>query len=397
MADLGGSQHQLDLPHLTWRESATSDQMAKAIKSGEAKVGILEQVREVFMSALIVSGQTDAIADSAIVSLVTVGVVDQIASCGVESPSIDQPCALIQNGEFQGLEFPLCQAAQVSQHLDFLVGEVSRHGIDDAQRTDLDFVRGQRVARVEPNLSEPWPFLTRETLNYGKKTVRRGPTLSASNLPKSVIRFLLLALIFAGCAQSASYTPDSELIFNGTDLTGWVGDTEGYAAIDSALVCLQGQGGNLYFDRELSDFELEFDFNLTPGANNGVGIRAEQGKDAAYFGMEIQVIDNLAPQWAEIRDWQAHGSIYGIAAARRGFLKPAGEWNHEVIRAVGNQITVTLNGQVIVDADIAEASAGGTLSGREHPGLLNTAGYIGFLGHGDEVAYRRIQLKEFSR
>ena len=157
---------------------------------------------------------------------------------------------------------------------------------------------------------------------------------------------------------------------------------------------LPGKAGNLYLDRELSDFEVAFEFNLTPGANNGVGIRAEQGKDAAYFGMEIQVIDNHAEKWADIQDWQAHGSIYGIVAAERGHLKPAGEWNHEVIRAEGNQITVTLNGHVIVDANIREASAGGTLTGREHPGLFNTSGYIGFLGHGDEVAYRRIRLRE---
>lgn len=218
--------------------------------------------------------------------------------------------------------------------------------------------------------------------------------LIANQISMSVIRFLLTALVLAGCASSPSPAPEFEVIFNGVDLTGWVGDTEGYAAIDSALVCLPGRGGNLYFDRELNNFELEFEFNLTPGANNGVGIRAEQGKDAAYFGMEIQVIDNLAPKWAEIQDWQVHGSIYGIVGARRGFLKPAGEWNHEVIRADGNQITVTLNGEVIVDADIAEASASGTLSGREHPGLLNEFGYIGFLGHGDEVAYRRIRLRE---
>ena len=201
---------------------------------------------------------------------------------------------------------------------------------------------------------------------------------------------LFLAMACAACAQPRDFEP----IFNGVDLTGWVGDTEGYVARDSAIVCLPGRGGNLYFDREVSDFELALEFKLTPGANNGIGIRAEQGKDAAYYGMEIQVIDNLDPRWAEIRDWQKHGSIYGIAAAETGHLRPAGEWNVQVIRAVGPRVTVTLNGHVIVDADIAAASAGGTLSGREHPGLLNPSGYIGFLGHGDEVAYRRIRLRE---
>ncbi|NNE70338.1 MAG: DUF1080 domain-containing protein [Rhodothermales bacterium] len=213
----------------------------------------------------------------------------------------------------------------------------------------------------------------------------------------------LMVLGLASCAPAdgpqrhqEAGKASAEVIFNGHDLTGWVGDTDGYVARDSAIVCLPGKGGNLYFDRELSDFELEFEFNLTPGANNGVGIRAEQGKDAAYYGMEIQVIDNLAPKWSGIRDWQAHGSIYGIVAAERGHLKPAGEWNHEIIRAIGNRITVTLNDHVIVDADLAEATRDSTLSGREHPGLFNKSGYIGFLGHGDEVAYRNILLTDMA-
>ncbi|MFT5142517.1 MAG: hypothetical protein ACI80V_003099 [Rhodothermales bacterium] len=196
------------------------------------------------------------------------------------------------------------------------------------------------------------------------------------------------------CACTQAQPDPSESIFNGVDLAGWTGDTVGYAVQDSAIVCLPGQGSNLYFDRELSDFELSLEFRLTPGANNGIGIRAEQGKDAAYFGMEIQVLDHDDPKFADIKDWQAHGSIYGIVAAERGHLLPNGSWNREVIRAEGDQITVTLNGHVIVDANIREASAGGSLSGREHPGLFNESGYVGFLGHGDEVAYRRIRLKD---
>lgn len=206
------------------------------------------------------------------------------------------------------------------------------------------------------------------------------------------------ALALAACAADGS--PDSaqdsewETLFNGEDLTGWVGDVDGYSVEDGMLVARSDGGGNLYVDRQFSDFVLRFSFRLEPGGNNGVGIRAERGLDAAYHGMEIQILDDSAPQYAELQPWQYHGSIYGVVPAQRGALKPAGEWNEQEIRAEGSRITVTVNGTVVVDADIREAAADGTIDGREHPGLLNPSGYIGFLGHGSRVEFRDIQVRE---
>ena len=59
-------------------------------------------------------------------------------------------------------------------------------------------------------------------------------------------------------------------------------------------------------------------------------------------------------------------------------------------------VKVTLNGTVIVDGDIAEASKNGTLDGRDHPGLKRSKGYIGFLGHGSELKFRNIRIKDLS-
>ena len=84
-------------------------------------------------------------------------------------------------------------------------------------------------------------------------------------------------------------------VFNGVDLTGWTGSTDGYAVEDGNLVCLKEGGGNLYIDKVYSDFELHFEFKLEENGNNGLGIRAEQGKDAAYYGMELQILDNNGP------------------------------------------------------------------------------------------------------
>lgn len=217
------------------------------------------------------------------------------------------------------------------------------------------------------------------------------------------MRYLLflMVLIFAGCqspspeaAEATSEEAGFVSVFNGENLDGWTGNTEGYGVEDGVLVCLKDGGGNLYIDKEYSDFELQFEFKLEAEGNNGLGIRAEQGKDAAYYGMEIQILDDSADMYAELEPWQYHGSVYGVAAAKRGFQKPVGEWNAETVIAQGNQIKVILNGETIVDVDLKEAGTPATIDGKEHPGLFNKSGYIGFLGHGHRVEFRNIQIRE---
>jgi hypothetical protein len=180
-------------------------------------------------------------------------------------------------------------------------------------------------------------------------------------------------------------------LFNGKDLTGWVGDTEGYAAEDGMLVCKPG--GNLYTDKDYGDFILRFEFLLPPGGNNGLAVRAPVG-GGAYNGMELQILDNSADKYKDLQPYQYHGSIYGIVPAKRGFQRPVGEWNEEEVIAKGRQITVRLNGTVIVDANLDEATANGTMDHKEHKGLDLEAGRIGFLGHGDIVKFRNIRVKE---
>jgi HEAT repeat protein len=184
-------------------------------------------------------------------------------------------------------------------------------------------------------------------------------------------------------------------LFNGRDLAGWTGGGGGYAAEDGMIVVHPERGGgNLYTEREYGDFSLRFEFKLTPAANNGLGVRAPLEGDAAYVGMELQILEDGSPVYWGLKPYQYHGSIYGVVPARRGVLRPVGEWNTEEVTARGRRITVSVNGVVVVDADIDAAAAGGTVDGRDHPGLARAAGHIGFLGHGSIVAFRNIRLKE---
>ena len=156
-------------------------------------------------------------------------------------------------------------------------------------------------------------------------------------------------------------------------------------------------GGNLYTVDEYADFIYRFEFKLTPGANNGVGIRTPMEGDAAYVGMEIQILDCEHPTYSYITPLQHHGSVYGIIPAKpdhHSAFKPAGEWNEEEIYAKGDYIRVTVNGQVINEGNIREATKNGTADKQEHPGLFNKKGHIGFLGHGSPVQFRNIRIKE---
>ncbi len=184
-------------------------------------------------------------------------------------------------------------------------------------------------------------------------------------------------------------------LFDGTNIDQWMGNTAGYVINDGALVVVpdNGSGGNLYTKEEYADFVYRFEFQLTPGANNGIGVHAPPVGDAAYVGMEIQVLDNEAAIYASLQPYQYHGSVYGIAPAKRGYLLPTGEWNKEEIMLKGSTIKVTLNGTVINEVDIKEVTKNGTADHKEHPGLARTTGHIGFLGHGDVVRFKNIRIK----
>jgi len=184
-------------------------------------------------------------------------------------------------------------------------------------------------------------------------------------------------------------------LFDGMSLTNWIGNTQDYRAEDGCIVFHPNSGGsgNLYTEEEYGDFVFRFDFQLTPAGNSGIGVRTSMKGDAAYGGMEIQVLDDVSEVYKNIEPYQAHGSVYGVIPAKRGYLKPVGEWNSEEIMFQGSKVKVTLNGTVIVDGDIAEASKNGTMDHKEHPGLQNEKGHIGFLSHDSPVKLRNIRIK----
>jgi len=181
-------------------------------------------------------------------------------------------------------------------------------------------------------------------------------------------------------------------LFNGIDLTGWTGDTEGYRVKDGVLIA--EPLGNLYTDAEYIDFILRFEFKLTSGANNGIGIRVPMRGKASRAGLEIQILDNTAEKFAEAKPYQRHGSVYGIIPAKTGYLKPLGEWNEQEIYVKGSYVRVILNGTVIVGTDLLPYRLGApTPDGKEHHGLKRNRGHISLAGHKTKLYFRNLRIK----
>ena len=227
---------------------------------------------------------------------------------------------------------------------------------------------------------------------------------------KNTFSLLAIVVLVCGCAggQSKKKTaPEREIgftpLFNGQDLAGWTYGKDkagnlrkagnGYQVReDGSVYCTVGDGGNLFTEREYGNFVLRFDFKLTPGANNGVAIRSPLDGQTAYDGTEIQVLDDTAEKYSKLRPEQYHGSVYDVFPAERGHLKPIGEWNSEEITANDRHITVKLNGATIVDANLDDVKDEAKL--KKHPGLQRASGHIGLLGHGAQVDFRNMRIKE---
>lgn len=196
--------------------------------------------------------------------------------------------------------------------------------------------------------------------------------------------------VVAAFSVMASAAPEPVVmrhLFNGKDLAGWQG--EGYVVEDGVLVCTE-QGKVLHSDEVFANYILDFEFLLPAGGNNGLGIHYPGTGDASATGMELQILDNDHEKHADLKPEQYHGSLYLMAAARRGALKPTGEWNHQRVWVMGNSVRVDLNDETILRADLDDLQN----KFPQHEGVKRRAGHIAWLGHGDRVKFRKIEIAE---
>lgn len=179
------------------------------------------------------------------------------------------------------------------------------------------------------------------------------------------------------------------------DAGGWRMDASGVVSSTDDL-----NHGFLSTERPLADFELNLEYRLSAVANSGILFRGSKLSGTVGTGfLEIQLIDEDG--WRAQRPGQAlrpeqrNGALYGIEPARRQAGRPAGQWNMLQFRSVSSRITVTLNGQEVLQVDLADsAAAQKAVSDRA---ILNrAAGLVGLRKHVGQVAFRKLVIREIT-
>ena len=201
---------------------------------------------------------------------------------------------------------------------------------------------------------------------------------------KAVILFTSSILLAVSSPVAAE---EPVVLFNGKDLTGWTGAD--YEVKDGVLIA---SGKVLRTEKQYSNYVFEFDFLLPSGGNNGLGIHYPGKGRPSGAGMELQILDNSHPKYAKLKDSQYHGSLYKLQAAKRGALKPSGEWNHQKVTVDGPKVVVELNVRIILDADLNALAK----ANPKHKGVRRRNGHICFCGHGSAVQFRNITIVELA-
>ena len=190
-------------------------------------------------------------------------------------------------------------------------------------------------------------------------------------------------------------------LFNNQDLAGWEvidGKPDSWEFKDGVLSCVAPGGGWVQTLAMYSDFELRFQYQLSPGGNSGVSLRYPGHGNPSLEGLEIQLIDDHAEKYANIQPQQATGSLYFAAAPQvRDAAQPAGTWNHCAIRCVGQHLEVTINDKLVNEIDLSQINTRVEGVSRSVSSVRSPMGTIALQSHSTRVDFRGVILQDLTQ
>ncbi len=159
---------------------------------------------------------------------------------------------------------------------------------------------------------------------------------------------------------------------------------------NGVIECTGKKGPWLRTTQQFGDFNLRFQYQVSPGGNSGIYVRVpangahhRDNDKLPPAGFEVQVLDDHAKKYAKLKDYQFCGSVYAISGATQRVCKQPGQWNTMEINCHGQHITTIHNGVTIVDITPAT-----------HPklALRKLRGFLGLQNHSTVVRFRRIRI-----
>ena len=218
----------------------------------------------------------------------------------------------------------------------------------------------------------------------------------------------LLAFLASAALLHAEPPPGFRALFNGKDLTGWYGlnphsvvklEGEKKAAalqkmreefakhwrVENGELVNDGEGGYATTDAEFGDIELMIEYKTVPKADSGIYLRGTP---------QVQIWDPTNERETKNGADKGSGCLWNNQkAGNRPLVKadrPTGEWNTFAIRMVGENVTVHLNGQLVVDnVPLENYWVRGT--------PIFPTGPIELQAHGNEVRFKNLFVRELPR
>ncbi len=190
-------------------------------------------------------------------------------------------------------------------------------------------------------------------------------------------------------------------LLNSQNMTGWEvidGKADSWDFKDGVVSCVAPGGGWIQTLAMYSDFELRFEYRLSPGGNSGISLRYPGQGNPSLEGLEIQLIDDQAEKYKNIQPEQATGSLYFAAAPQvRDAALPAGNWNHCVVKCVGQRLDVTINDKLVNEIDLTQISTQVEGVARTVAAIRSPMGAIALQSHSTRVDFRQIVLRDMTQ
>ena len=204
---------------------------------------------------------------------------------------------------------------------------------------------------------------------------------------------LVLVMTSIAVARAPEAASAWKPLFAGDSLEGWTtvgGANDAWSVKQGVLHCSGGKARRwLASPEQYANFEVELEVKITPGGNSGIFLRTPKTGDPTYHGMEIQILDNDAPNHKGIKEWQYAGSLYHVAAAKPQVNCTPGQWHKFIVTCDRRTVRVVLDGHKVVETNLDDhRDLVGTV-----PGIENKAGYLGLQNYGNPLEFRNVRIR----